>query len=322
MKYGQPDLLITEKIIKADKNSLALFDFEDLVLSVLVGTKTINITINGLLYSGETVTQTLNTSLVAGVNYSLHTLGMDFSDFINITQISIDLSVSGEAVWIILFENMTITERAVVGITPSSGLTLCNQRTINARLSVVTADSNNDSLTVNFYNAVDDSLLGTTSTDTSGTAYVFWNNLLLDSEYSWYVTVNYNGNVITSATYTFSTETLVNHMNFNSFNPRNDDFVEDPSGGYGSFREVTSRSLGASQNINKREGGFPEKIENPVSRAEKDNVVPSNTTRNNNFSDATISNPAGEDLASDGVAVPSASNVAKDVGKKPNRWGF
>ena len=206
---------------------------------------------------------------------------------------------------------------------PENGSYFISRNPVNATISITAYDEDRDNLTVRFYNGETNALLGTDTVVSSGTAATSWPNLPLDATYTWYPTVSDGTVTVTGTVHTFYTEAaILPHMNFANLSPSSawDDNFKD--GNYGAYRAQIARGLGKDQDKSKREGAWAEKIENPVSRAEKDNVVPSKTTRNNSFSDATISNPAGQDLTSDGVAVPSASNVAKDVGKKPNRWGF
>ena len=83
-----------------------------------------------------------------------------------------------------------------------------NQAT-STTLSVNVNDNDGDTLTVNFYNAADNSLIGTdTISGGSGTASVNWNGLTNDETYNWYVTVYDGICTVTSAsdTWSFTTE--------------------------------------------------------------------------------------------------------------------
>ena len=88
---------------------------------------------------------------------------------------------------------------------PPDGAT---NQTTSITLRVDVNDNDGDTLTVNFYNAADNSLIGTdTISGGSGTASVNWNGGLTNSEtYNWYVTVYDGICTVTSDTWNFITE--------------------------------------------------------------------------------------------------------------------
>ncbi len=77
---------------------------------------------------------------------------------------------------------------------------------INCTLSVYVSDPDDDSLSIAFYNATDDSLIGIDlDVESTETASVVWSGLVMNKTYSWYVIVG-DGQVIReSDTWTFTT---------------------------------------------------------------------------------------------------------------------
>ncbi len=76
----------------------------------------------------------------------------------------------------------------------------------NPTLSVKVTDPNLDSMIVRFYNASDDSLIGTDYGVPSGSmAYVTWNNLAPETAYYWYAVADDGEFTTQSNTWTFST---------------------------------------------------------------------------------------------------------------------
>jgi len=71
---------------------------------------------------------------------------------------------------------------------------------VDAPLSVYVEDLDvpSDTLTVKFYNASDDSLIGSKTVVGSGTASVTWPGLSLDTDYYWYITVNDGHGIVSS----------------------------------------------------------------------------------------------------------------------------
>ncbi len=77
---------------------------------------------------------------------------------------------------------------------------------INPTLSVYVSDPNGDNLTVSFYDASNDNLLGTISDVPSGSRVsIHLSNLATSSNYAWYVTVSDGEHTTTSPTWTFRT---------------------------------------------------------------------------------------------------------------------
>ena len=78
-------------------------------------------------------------------------------------------------------------------------------------LSVFVDDPNNDVLTVVFYNASDDSIIGTDEDVPSGsTAEITWQDLGYNITYSWYAISNDDEHDVQSETWQFTTETKQN----------------------------------------------------------------------------------------------------------------
>ncbi|MBU0496807.1 MAG: PKD domain-containing protein, partial [Candidatus Thermoplasmatota archaeon] len=88
---------------------------------------------------------------------------------------------------------------------PLNGATNTN---LSMTLKVSVYDIDGDILTVYFYNAKDNSLIGTSTGITSGsTASTIWNGLNYRSSYSWYAIANDSNYETRSATWSFSTKT-------------------------------------------------------------------------------------------------------------------
>ncbi len=84
-----------------------------------------------------------------------------------------------------------------------------NEKNVNLTptLSVYVFDSENDNMTVSFYNASDNSLIANLTNITSGTTVsVPWANLSLNMTYQWYVTVNDSLKDNRSDTWQFTTK--------------------------------------------------------------------------------------------------------------------
>jgi len=77
---------------------------------------------------------------------------------------------------------------------------------INASLNIFVFDPDGDDLTVSFYNASDDSLIGTKSVKSGDTASVIWSNLDYGTTYTWYVKVNDSEFENTSEVFSFTTK--------------------------------------------------------------------------------------------------------------------
>jgi len=85
----------------------------------------------------------------------------------------------------------------------------------NPTLSVDVSDPNGDSMDVSFYDASDDSLIGTdTGVVSGGTASVTWGSLSEGTTYSWYAVANDGSDSTTSSTWSFTTnyapDTIIN----------------------------------------------------------------------------------------------------------------
>ncbi|MFX0062686.1 MAG: C25 family cysteine peptidase, partial [Candidatus Hermodarchaeota archaeon] len=86
---------------------------------------------------------------------------------------------------------------------PSNGATGVST---SPTLSVTVSDPDNDSMDVSFYNASDDSLIGTDlGVPDEGTASFTWSGLAEGTSYSWYVIVNDGTYTTTSSTWSFTT---------------------------------------------------------------------------------------------------------------------
>ncbi|MBY8990046.1 MAG: hypothetical protein KGD58_04755 [Candidatus Lokiarchaeota archaeon] len=87
--------------------------------------------------------------------------------------------------------------------TPANGATDINY---NPTLSVFVIDLEGDDLTVSFYDASDDSLIGSDIvTGGNGTASEIWSDLSSDTVYSWYIKTDDGGPLVQSATWSFTT---------------------------------------------------------------------------------------------------------------------
>ncbi|MEW6079561.1 MAG: InlB B-repeat-containing protein [Thermodesulfobacteriota bacterium] len=112
-------------IIKPDGTNLSSFDLGNMTISPYGGSYTVSITVNANLKAGGPVSQTVsNYSLTAAT--SLTTMGMNFSAFNDVTQLSINLTVASSQVWNINFDNITITDEqapVVLGAEPTTQAT-------------------------------------------------------------------------------------------------------------------------------------------------------------------------------------------------------
>ena len=87
---------------------------------------------------------------------------------------------------------------------PSDGGTTTDQSPV---LSVLVNDANNEMMTVSFFDASDDSLIGTDLNVMSGErAYITWDGLTFGETYSWYVESHDQGDFNVSDTWTFTVE--------------------------------------------------------------------------------------------------------------------
>lgn len=78
---------------------------------------------------------------------------------------------------------------------------------VNPTLSVEVSDPNGDELTVTFYNATDDSIIGTDVVSGGhGNALITWSSLSKNTEYDWYVIVDDGIDSRESSTWSFITE--------------------------------------------------------------------------------------------------------------------
>jgi photosystem II stability/assembly factor-like uncharacterized protein len=86
---------------------------------------------------------------------------------------------------------------------PSDGQTNIN---LDATLSVLVSDPNSDTMTISFYDASDDSLIGTDNNVISGErAYIIWNNLNSSTTYNWYTIADDGEDNTQSSTWSFTT---------------------------------------------------------------------------------------------------------------------
>jgi hypothetical protein len=77
---------------------------------------------------------------------------------------------------------------------------------VNPTLSVLVSDPNSEPMTVRFYNASNDLLIGTDYNVVSGTrAYIIWNYLSDNTNYSWYAVADDGVDLNQSDTWIFST---------------------------------------------------------------------------------------------------------------------
>jgi len=91
---------------------------------------------------------------------------------------------------------------------PADGSTVISTST---ELSVDVSDPDDDSMKVEFYDASDDSLIGTVEdVANGGTASVVWSDLAYDTEYCWYAVANDSELENKSDDFTFTTEEEIN----------------------------------------------------------------------------------------------------------------
>ncbi len=77
---------------------------------------------------------------------------------------------------------------------------------LNPTLSVDISDPDGDDMSLKFYNAEDDSLIGSKSDVTNGTISITWNGLLEGTSYSWYAVADDGYNSTASNMWTFTTD--------------------------------------------------------------------------------------------------------------------
>jgi len=101
-------------------------------------------------------------------------------------------------------EGMNHAPDAPYNPSPSNGATRVDR---NPTLEVRVSDPDADTLTVRFYDASDDSLIGTDSNVVSGSkASVQWDGLSISTSYSWYAKVSDSEFETSSPTWSFTTE--------------------------------------------------------------------------------------------------------------------
>jgi hypothetical protein len=84
----------------------------------------------------------------------------------------------------------------------------------NPTLSVIVNDPNSETMTVTFYNASNNNLIGTNNNVASGTrAYIIWNYLSKNTTYSWYAVADDGKDSNQSEIWTFSTGGVTNNPN-------------------------------------------------------------------------------------------------------------
>ena len=122
---GGANQTVNGMIIKPDGTNLSSFDLDNLTISPYSGTYTVSITVHADLKAGGTTSQSVpNYGLTAAT--SLTTMGMNFGAFNDVTELRIDLSVAGDKVWNINFNNITITDEqapVVPGAEPTTQAT-------------------------------------------------------------------------------------------------------------------------------------------------------------------------------------------------------
>ena len=100
---------------------------------------------------------------------------------------------------------------------PSDGATGVS---VDPTLSVDVSDPDGDTMDVNFYDASDDSLIGSeTGVSSGGTASVEWTGLSYDTSYSWYAVAD-DGSVTTqSSTWSFDTKKISTYTDSEAYEP-------------------------------------------------------------------------------------------------------
>ena len=85
----------------------------------------------------------------------------------------------------------------------------------NPTISVYVSDPDDDALTIKFYDASDNSLIGTDTCPSDCTASVTWTGLDYQTTYRWYAIVDDGEYDVLSSTWSFTTETLDIDLNLN-----------------------------------------------------------------------------------------------------------
>ncbi|HEC82824.1 MAG TPA: hypothetical protein ENI53_02950, partial [Thermoplasmatales archaeon] len=127
--------------------------------------------------------------------------------------------------------------------TPSDEVT-----SINPTLAVYVNDGDGDSMTVTFYDADDDGVIGTVEDVLPGnTASVPWQNLQYSTSYSWYVKVSDGITTITSPIWNFTTMAIPQYTLTVTVNPPNAGTVN-PDGGTYNAGEIVTITAQANNN--------------------------------------------------------------------------
>ncbi len=110
MYYDSSSETVTGIVIKPDGTNLSSLNLKDMELSPFGADRTVSMTITADLSGGGTATQTFsNFTMYEGLSYSLELLGVDFSSFVDVTELRFDITVAGSSVNTLNFDNITIS---------------------------------------------------------------------------------------------------------------------------------------------------------------------------------------------------------------------
>nr|MDO8114872.1 hypothetical protein [Candidatus Sigynarchaeota archaeon] len=123
-----------------------------------------------------------------------------FSWYVNVSD---SFATVRSSTWTFNTQSPNAAPSAPILYSPSNGSTTWSRKVV---LEVYVYDADGDSLTIEFYNAANDNLIGnTTDPDGSGSVNVTWPGLTFSQTYSWYVIVRDPLTSTTSTTWTFIT---------------------------------------------------------------------------------------------------------------------
>jgi hypothetical protein len=141
------------------------------------------------------------------ISVSIEGIG-SYSGWTGTHQITVDTSRVSQIVDVILTSAVNNPPDSPSVVAPVTGSTNVN---LNPQLQVMVSDPDNDLLTVTFYDASDDSVIGTRGNIQSGSiAAVPWTGLASSSTYMWYVVVSDFQMQTGSSVWSFTTQAMAN----------------------------------------------------------------------------------------------------------------
>ncbi len=109
MYYSSSNATETGIVIKPDGTNLSMFDLGDMEFSPYGADRVVSITITADLNAGGTTSQSISSfTMYNGLAYSLALLGLDFSAFVDVTELRFDITVTGGSVNQLNFDNITL----------------------------------------------------------------------------------------------------------------------------------------------------------------------------------------------------------------------